>query len=151
MDQQRFEALKQKYDAVLKAIQQQGIQLVHLHEDQGKLVIAGKAPSEAAKNKVWDSIKQVDSAYKDLAVDITVDQSVAPTPAAPATDNHHGEEHVYTVEAGDTLSKISKQFYGEASLYMSIFEANRNILTDPNKIQPGMQLRIPSSGKQVVS
>ncbi len=151
MDQRRFESLKQKYDAVLKTIQEQGIQLAHLHEDQGKLVIAGKAPSEAAKNKVWDSIKQVDSGYQDLNVDIAVDPSMAPIPAASAPENHHGEEHMYTVEAGDTLSKISKQFYGEASLYMSIFEANRNILTDPNNIQPGMRLRIPTSGKQVVS
>jgi len=53
------------------------------------------------------------------------------------------------VEVGDTLSKVSKQFYGEASLYMNIFEANRDKLTDPNKIQPGMQLRIPVTGKQV--
>jgi nucleoid-associated protein YgaU len=151
MDQRRFESLKQKYDAVLKTIQQQGIQLTHLHEDQGKLVILGKAPSEAATNKVWDTIKQVDSTYPDLAVDIAVDPSMAPAPAANASESHHGEEQTYTVEAGDTLSKISKQFYGEASLYLSIFEANRNILTDPNKIQPGMRLRIPTSGKQVVS
>ena len=144
MDQQRFESLKRKYDAALKAMQQQGIQVVHLHEDQGKLVVVGKAPSEAAKNKVWDTIKQIDSAYQDLAADISVDPSMAPAP-----ENRHGEEHMYTVEEGDTLSKISKQFYGEASLYLSIFEANRNILTDPNKIQPGMQLRIPTSGKQV--
>ena len=49
MDQQRFELLKQKYDAVLKTIQQQGVQITHLHEDQGKLVIEGRAPSDAAK------------------------------------------------------------------------------------------------------
>jgi nucleoid-associated protein YgaU len=75
---------------------------------------------------------------------------MAPSPAANAPESRH-EEQTYTVEAGDTLSKISKQFYGEASLYMSIFEANRDILTDPNKIQTGMQLRIPISGKQVAS
>jgi len=154
MDQQRFESLKQKYDAVLKTLQQQGVQVTHLHEDQGKLVIAGKAPSDAAKNRVWDKIKQVDSAYSDLSADITVDTSMAPRAGANASEVHpgdHGEEQTYTVEAGDTLSKISKHFYGEASLYMSIFEANRDILTDPNKIQPGMRLRIPTSGKQVVS
>src|SRR5579872_2255396 len=142
MDQQRFESLKQKYDTALKTARQQGIQITHLHEDQGKLVIVGKAPSEAAKNKAWDAIKQVDSAYRDLAVDITVDTTMAGAGGASAPENHHGEEHIYTVEAGDTLSKISKQFYGESSLYMSIFEANRNILTDPNKIEPGMRLRI---------
>ena len=149
MDQQRFDALKQKYDAVLKTIKEQGVQITHLHEDQGKLVIGGTAPSDAAKNRVWDKIKQVDSAYQDLKADITVDTSMAPASATQASQNRQGEEQTYTVEAGDSLSKISKQFYGEASLYMSIFEANRDQLADPNKIQPGMQLRIPTRGKQV--
>lgn len=150
MNQQNFEALKQKYAGVLSMIQQQGVQLGHLHEDNGKLIIAGKAPSDDAKNKVWDKIKQVDSTYKDLSADITVDPSIAPKAASsmPPSPNL-SDEQTYTVAAGDTLSKISKQFYGEASLYMNIFEANRDKLTDPNKIQTGMRLRIPVAGKQV--
>ena len=151
MDQQRFAALKQKYDAVLKTIQEQGVQVTHLHEDQGKLVVGGKASSDAAKNRVWDKIKEIDPTYRDLIAEFTVDPSIAPARASDAPQNHHAEEQTYTVEAGDTLSKISKQFYGEASLYMSIFEANRDQLSDPNKIQPGMRLRIPTSGKQVVA
>jgi len=145
MDQQRFESLKQKYSAALSTIQQQGIRLEHLHEENGKLMIAGKAPSTEAKNKVWDKIKQVDSAYPDVNADITVDSSIAGAPA------DREAEQTYTVEAGDTLSKISKQFYGEASLYMNIFEANRDKLKDPNMIQPGMELRIPLSDKQATS
>jgi nucleoid-associated protein YgaU len=150
MNQQNFEALKQKYATVLSTIQEQGVQLGHLHEENGKLIIAGKAPTDDAKNRVWDKIKQVDSAYKDLSADISVDPSIAPKEASnlPKSPNL-SEQQTYTVEAGDTLSKISKQFYGEASLYMNIFEANRDKLTDPNKIQPGMQLRIPVTGKQV--
>ncbi|MEO8049037.1 MAG: LysM peptidoglycan-binding domain-containing protein [Acidobacteriota bacterium] len=150
MDQQRFELLKNKYDVVLKAIAQQGVQLTHLHEENGKLVIQGKAPSEEAKNMVWDKIKQVDSAYKDLSADIAVDTSIA-RPAKNDASVHQGNEQTYTVVAGDTLSGISKHFYGEASLYMTIFEANRDKLSDPNKIQTGMQLRIPTAGKQVAS
>jgi len=73
--------------------------------------------------------------------DFTVDSSLASAEA----------EQTYIVEAGDTLSKISKQFYGEANLYMNIFEANRDKLTDPNRIQPGMELSIPLSDKQVAS
>lgn len=49
----------------------------------------------------------------------------------------------YTVVKGDTLSKIAEQFYGDARLYPKIFEANRHILSDPNKIKPGQQLNIP--------
>ncbi len=148
MDQQRFESLKQKYSSVLTTIQQEGIQLEHLHEENGKLMIAGKAPSSEAKDKVWDQIKQVDSAYPDVNADITVDSSLASGKASSGVSPADREvEQTYTVEAGDTLSKISKQFYGEASLYMNIFEANRDKLTDPNKIQPGMELRIPMSDK----
>jgi len=51
LDQQRFESLKQKYSSVLSTIQREGIQLEHLHEENGKLMIAGKAPSTEA-NKV---------------------------------------------------------------------------------------------------
>lgn len=150
MNQQNFEALKQKYAPVLSTIRQQGVELAHLHEENGRLMIGGKAPSDEVKNKVWDAIKRVDASYKDLNADITVDPSLAGNQASTLPPSRHlGEEQTYTVEAGDTLSKISKQFYGEASLYMNIFEANRDTLTDPNKIQPGMRLRIPVTGKQV--
>jgi nucleoid-associated protein YgaU len=47
------------------------------------------------------------------------------------------------VKPGDTLSKIAKQFYGDASRYSAIFEANRPMLKDPDEIYPGQTLRIP--------
>ena len=50
----------------------------------------------------------------------------------------------YTVKSGDTLSKISKQHYGDANEYMRIFYANRDKLNDPDKIQVGQELTIPS-------
>jgi nucleoid-associated protein YgaU len=49
----------------------------------------------------------------------------------------------YEVVSGDTLSKIAKKFYGDPELYPQIFEANRDQLNDPNKIQVGQKLRIP--------
>lgn len=49
----------------------------------------------------------------------------------------------YEVKSGDSLTKIAKQVYGDASLYMQIFEANKDKLKDPNKIQIGQKLRIP--------
>ena len=49
----------------------------------------------------------------------------------------------YTVQAGDTLSKISKEFYGDANSYMKIFQANREHLDNPNEIKPGQKLVIP--------
>ena len=58
-------------------------------------------------------------------------------------DSPEPESTLYTVKPGDTLSKIAKQFYGNASKYPVIFEANKPMLTDPNKIYVGQNLRIP--------
>ena len=49
------------------------------------------------------------------------------------------------MQSGDTLSKISKQFYGDANRYMKIFEANKDQLKDPNVIKPGQVLKIPAA------
>jgi nucleoid-associated protein YgaU len=65
----------------------------------------------------------------------------ASSPAPKAADNPYAQH--YVVQKGDSLSKIAEQFYGDKMLYPKIFEANRDILTDPNKIKPGQKLRIP--------
>lgn len=54
------------------------------------------------------------------------------------------ESRMYTVKSGDTLSKISKEVYGDPNQYNKIFEANKPLLSDPNKIYPGQVLRIPA-------
>jgi len=96
----------------------------------------GAAPSEAIKNALWNQIKGVNRAYDDITADITVDSSL-PQPSAARP------QRIYTVKPGDSLSKIAKDFYGNANDYMRIFEANKNTLNDPNKIQPGQELVIP--------
>lgn len=53
-------------------------------------------------------------------------------------------EQTYTVEKGDTLSRIAKQHLGDANAWKKIFEANRDVLDDPDKIQPGQVLKLPS-------
>jgi hypothetical protein len=57
-------------------------------------------------------------------------------------DPYHGFA-VHTVQAGDTLSAIADQFYGDRARFTTIFEANRNVLDDPDVIFPGQELRIP--------
>jgi LysM domain len=167
----RFNQLKQKYMPVLHVIEQDHVQLRNLHVQEQKLVIRGEAPSQEAKNRVWDEIKRVDPQYTDLMADIEVrEQSRAaqPSPAqmtpgvagmpGPASMTgaagragadpfesaraHQGAE-VYIVKSGDTLSKIARQFYGDGDEYMRIFYANRDRLSDPDKIQVGQQLVIP--------
>ena len=53
-------------------------------------------------------------------------------------------EKTYEVKSGDTLSKIAKQEYGNANEWRRIFDANKDILKDPDKIYPGQQLKIPA-------
>lgn len=139
---QRFNELKQKYQSVLNEMDRDQIRLQNLHVQDNKLFIKGTAPSEEAKNKVWEQIKLVDPNYdSDVIADIDVDISKAV--AASATGGQAEAGQTYTVKSGDNLSKISKQFYGDADEYMRIFYANRDKLNDPDKIQVGQQLRIP--------
>ena len=130
-----LEQLKQKYSSVLELIQRRNVRLDHLHVQDDKLVMQGAAPNEDIKNEVWNAIKAVDPGYSDLSADISVDSSL-PAPAAEAKR--------YTVKAGDSLSKIAKQFYGDASQYMRIFEANKDQLDDPDHVQAGQELNIPA-------
>ena len=94
------------------------------------VTVFGVAPDQATREKIVLCCGNVAgvAAVKDM---MSVDQS------AP-------EAKFYTVVSGDTLSKISKQFYGDANKYMQIFEANKPMLKSPDKIYPGQNLRIPA-------
>jgi LysM repeat protein len=131
--QRRFGQLKQKYQSVLALADQERIQFHNLHVQDDKLFVRGVAPSEDAKSRFWTQIKQINPAADDITADITVQAPVG----APGTGQS------YTVKSGDTLSKISRQFYGDANEYMRIFYANRQSITDPDRIQVGQVLVIP--------
>jgi hypothetical protein len=131
-----LEQLKQKYAGALDAVQQNNVRLDHLHVQDGKLFMQGAAPNEACKNRVWDAIKSADPGYADLICDLSIDPGLpAPVEARPVQK--------YTVQPGDTLSKIARHFYGNANAYMKIFEANTDQLNDPNRIRAGQDLVIP--------
>ena len=126
------------------------VHLQNLNMQGDKLFMRAEAPSQEAKNRVWDQIKLIDPTYSDLICDISINESLAPqqaqapmTQTAGASVSGGQQSRTYTVKPGDSLSKISREFYGDANQYMRIFEANKNILKDPNKIQPGQQLVIP--------
>ncbi len=141
----KFEQLKQKYQSVVNAMQQHQVRLENLNMQGDKLFMRAEAPSQEAKNRVWDQIKMVDASYADLIADITVNESaqIPRTQTAGAGIGGGQATRSYTVQAGDTLSKISKQFYGNANQYMKIFEANRDKLQSPDRIQVGQELKIP--------
>jgi nucleoid-associated protein YgaU len=136
----RFEQLKVKYQSVVNFIQSNGVQLQNINMEGDKLFIRATAPSTDLKNRVWDQIKLVDPNFSDLIADIQAPAAAAAAAGgAPSTP----AGRTYTVQPGDSLSKISKQFYGDANKYMKIFEANKDKLSDPDKVRVGQELVIP--------
>lgn len=101
-------------------------------ERDGKLFWNGYVGSEAEKAEIWTAIKTVPGYQSEIAGDI----QVRPAPGGG------GGGRTYTVKPGDTLSKIAKSELGDANAYMKIFEANRDQLSDPDKIKPGQVLKI---------
>jgi nucleoid-associated protein YgaU len=138
----RFEQLKTKYQSVLNFIQSQGVQLQNLNMEGEKLLIRASAPSADLKNRVWDQIKLVDPTFSDLIADIQAPAAAAAAAASVGAASKSAAR-TYTVQPGDSLSKISKQFYGDANKYMNIFNANKDKLSNPDQVKVGTELVIP--------
>jgi nucleoid-associated protein YgaU len=123
--------LRDKYNhaiQVAKGFRMQG----SAEERDGKLYFKGQVKNQEEVNKIWDAIKTVPDWRYDIVGEVTID----PAAAQAAT--------TYTVKSGDTLSKIAKEHLGNANAYMKIFDANKDQLTDPDKIKPGQVLKIPA-------
>jgi nucleoid-associated protein YgaU len=112
-------------------------------ERDGKLYFKGTVATQEEANKIWDAIKTVPSWSQEVVADIQATrQAPAQTPGQTAPQGT-AKEATYTVKAGDTLSKIAKEHLGNANAYMDIFNANRDQLSDPDKIRPGQVLKLP--------
>ncbi len=101
--------------------------------DGDKVKVAGAVADQATREKLVLALGNV-AGVAAVEDDLTI--------AAPAE-----EATIYVVKKGDTLSAIAKAHYGAASKYMAIFEANRPMLKDPDKIYPGQALRMPPLSK----
>ncbi|MCP1106112.1 peptidoglycan-binding protein LysM [Serratia nevei] len=106
-----------------------GTDKVDVQVVDGKAVVTGDAVSQELKEKILVAIGNV-AGISGVEDKVAVAQSDA-------------ESRFYTVKKGDTLSAISKEMYGNANLYNKIFEANKPMLSSPDKIYPGQVLRIP--------
>ncbi|WP_201536965.1 peptidoglycan-binding protein LysM [Psychrobacter immobilis] len=118
---------------LLRRIQQQNLNISDLkikyNGSTDTAEISGKAKTQADREKAIIAIGNVQNVAKVIDnIDIEED--------AP-------ESTMYTVKSGDNLSKIAKEVYGSADDYMKIFEANKPMLSKPDKIYPGQVLRIP--------
>lgn len=122
-------SLQEKYQDALTLANTMGIKVSEVKEEGGKLHIKGSSTYELEKDLVWDKIKAHSGWENEIAANIAVEK----------TDIHG----IHTVVSGDTLSKLAKVHLDNANRYMEIFNANKNILTDPNLIKVGQRLVIP--------
>lgn len=120
-------ALQDKYQPLIDMANQVGISNLNVTEGDGFIKIEGTAPSAEAKQQLWDEYARIDPDYRsgDLVMNINAPEA---------------EANTYTVQSGDTLSKIGQR-YGVG--WQKIYEANRDKLDDPDKIYPGQELTIP--------
>lgn len=121
-------SLQDKYSDVTNLASELGIANLQVREQNNVLYIDGTAQTAADKNKIWDAYNKIDPDYRsaDLVMNIQVAEGVS---------------REYTVENGDSLSKIAKA-YGVS--WQDIFEANKDIISNPDLIQPGWKLKIPT-------
>lgn len=121
-------ALQDKYAALIAAAKQKSGD-VKISEQEGVLYIDGQVGSAQDKDELWKIYNQIDPDYRagDLRLNIEV--------TAPASSQE------YTVQKGDSLSKIGSKF---GVNWKEIFEANKDIIKNPDLIQPGWKLKIPS-------
>src|ERR1044072_5704481 len=121
--------LSDKYASVISAAQSAGCN-VSVSEDGGSLSINGTCPTQYAVNQAWDALKAIDPSMNagDFAINLTADRQ-----------DIYGE---YEVQSGDSLSAIANKVTAGKLSYQQIFEANQDVLSDPDQIQPGHNLKI---------
>jgi nucleoid-associated protein YgaU len=122
-------ALAEKYAKVLSVAKELSVEGLSSEESGGKFHIVGTAPYQLEKDLVWDAVKAISGWEAELDCNLGVKNA-----------DPYG---FWVVKPGDSLSKIAKKCYDDGNKYMKIFEANKDILKDPNTIKPGQKLKIP--------
>ena len=122
-------------------IKTSGISNLDVKFDDGTVTLCGDCSSPAVREQAILIAGNVAGVEKIVADDLTAPEPKAAEPEAAAEPEEKAE--IYEIVSGDTLGGIAKKYYGKGSAYMRIFEANRDIIDDPNKIYPGQKIRIP--------
>ncbi len=124
-----------------------GVKPINVVYDDGVVTLSGVAKTHEAKEKAILMAGNVEGVEKVIADDVDVDEPAPePRPTAAATGTAAEAApavQYYTIEKGDTLYAIAKEFYGNGMKYPEIFEANKEVIEDPDKIYPGQKIRIP--------
>ena len=139
-------AAEARADAIRAEIKRLGLPGdITVNVEGSKVKIGGKVPDEATRRKlvmIAGNTKHIDS-VDDGAVQPAQPAQQAGQQTAQATAPAPAKMRTYTVESGDTLSKIAKETLGEANAYMKIFNLNTPMLNDPDDIYPGQVLILP--------
>jgi len=113
-------------------------------ESDGTVTLSGRAQSQADREKAILLAGNVEGVETVRIENFELNE---PHPAGQgAAAQRAPEPTFYTIEKGDTLSKIAQRHYGDANKWRQLFEANREVIGDPDKIYPGQQIRIPAEG-----
>jgi nucleoid-associated protein YgaU len=116
-----------------------GIRNIEVDYDDGVATLCGDCVNQATKDNAILMVGNLKGVEKVVADELKVDPPKETTkPAAPPP-----KAEFYTIQKGDTLSALAKRYYGNAGEYMRIVKANKDIITDPDKIFPGQKIRIP--------
>jgi len=130
--------LTNKYQSLIDMANQLGISGLNVNEENGVLKVDGVAGSAEAKQQLWDEYGRLDPDYR--SGDLVMNISAPEASASASSGGGSSSGSTYTVQSGDTLSKIGSH-YGVS--WQKIFEANRDKLDDADKIRPGQELKIP--------
>jgi nucleoid-associated protein YgaU len=109
-------------------------------DENDKVTLSGQVDSREARQRIIATVANIEGVD---AVDDQLVILIKNVDSAPAQETAAPEKQFYQVKSGDTLSKIAKEMYGDANKYPKIFEANKPMLSDPDKIYPGQTLVIP--------
>lgn len=112
-----------------------GIENLDVQFDDGVVTLCGDCMVKG------DRAQAITIAGNIKGVERVVAEQLNPAPTAP--DEPEEKDEFYEIQSGDTLGAIAKRYYGKASAYMKIFEANQGVIEDPDKIYPGQKIRIP--------
>ena len=137
VDRQIFDTDAEAADTIKNhlEVKTHGLSNLEVEFDDGTVTLCGDCSNQAVREQAILIAGNIQGVEKIVADDLRAPE---PKPEEPEE-----KAEIYEIVSGDTLGAIAKRYYGNASKYTKIFEANKDIISDPNKIYPGQKIRIP--------
>lgn len=140
---QKFARIKGKYVAALNYADSVGARVDALYVEGDKLIARITAPDQGSAEQIISQFNSIDSSYSDIDLQVGAQEQAQYEQA-----QSEQQTQTYTVQSGDSLWKIAKNYYGDGAQYMQIYYANKDKIRDPDMIQVGWKLVIPQDNQQ---